>query len=218
MSRRARAAAFALAALGCALIAAALANGYRDRVANQYGALRQVVVAARALPAGKVLAPADLKQATAIRRVPARFVPAGVIGRPADALGRAPAAAVPVGAYLLDQQLQVPAPPQPQGPKLGGGLRPVQINVTGAEALTVEGASPQGELVDVVVSNQSQSGGRGRTYIAAAGVKLLALGGSGPEAGPEGGAGATLALTEAQALDLISAETAARQIRLLPRP
>jgi len=49
-------------------------------------------------------------------------------------------------------------------------------------------------------------------------VKLLALGGAGPEVGAEGGSSATLALTEAQALELISAETAARQIRLLPRP
>jgi hypothetical protein len=44
-------------------------------------------------------------------------------------------------------------------------------------------------------------------------VRLLALGG----AGPEGGSQATLALTEEQALDLIAAEGTARQIRLLPR-
>ena len=218
MSRRARAAGFALGALACALIAAALANGYRQKVASQYGPLRAVVVAERELPAGEVLAPQTVRQSTAVRRVPARFVPGGAIVRPADALGRAPAAPIPVGAYLLDAQLQVPAPPTTTGPKLAGGLRPVQIAISGAGALTVDGASPEGELVDVVVSKQPQGSGPGRTYLAASGVKLLALGGGGPAAEAEGGGSATLALTEEQALELISAEIGAREIRLLPRP
>ena len=56
---------------------------------------------------------------------------------------------------------------------------------------------------------------RGRTYVAATGVRVLAL--SGPP-GPGEGWSATLALTRSQALELIGAEGGAREIRLLPRP
>ena len=37
MSRRSRAAVFGLGALACAALAASLANGYRNRVSDQYG-------------------------------------------------------------------------------------------------------------------------------------------------------------------------------------
>jgi hypothetical protein len=91
----------------------------------------------------------------------------------------------------------------------------VQLGVTGAEALLVGGGSPEGSGVDVVVSQQGGLGERGRTYVAAAGARLLALA---QPSGPGEGWSATLALTREEALDLIGAETAARQIRLLPRP
>jgi hypothetical protein len=143
--------------------------------------------------------------------VPATFVPPGALARPSDALGQAPAAALPVGAYLLAAQLTVPQPPQAPHPNVGDGRRPVQISVSGADALTIDG-SPEGMLVDVVVSEQPGGSGKSKTYVAAPGVRLLALG----AAGPEGNAPATLALTEAQALTLIGAEGSAREIRLLP--
>lgn len=213
MSRRARAAIFALGALACAALAASLADGYRSRVADQYGPLRAVVVAVRDVPAGQLLGPQQVHDLIAVRRVPARFVPSGAIAHPADALGRAPAAPIPVGAYLLDAQLQVPQPAGDSGPHLGEGRRPVQIAVSGADALTLDG-SPEGELVDVVVSEEPNGmGSRGRTYVAAPGVRLLALGNT----GPEGGTSATIALTRGQALALIGAEGSAREIRLLPR-
>lgn len=213
MSRRTRALAFALTAVACAAIAAAMANGYRDRVASQYGPLRPVLVATNELAAGQVLGEGELRELTAVRRVPERFVPKGAVSRPAEALGLAPGAAIPTGAYLLAAQLQPPQPATPQGPKLDQGRRPVQIAIAGAEALSVAG-SPEGTLVDVVVSDEPRgAGSRGRTYVAAAGVRLLALG----NGGPEGGSAATLALTRAQALTLIAAEGSARQIRLLPQ-
>ncbi len=212
MTRRSRAAIFALGALACAALAASLANGYRDRVSDQYGPLRGVAVAVRDLPAGQLLGPQELHDAIVVRRVPARFVPAGAIARPADALGRAPAAPIPVGAYVLDAQLQVPQPAGGAAPHLGEGRQPVQIAVSGAEALTLDGPA-EGTLVDVVVSEEPHGlDGKSRTYVAAPGVKLLALGGP----GPEGGASATLALTREQALTLIGAEGSAREIRLLP--
>jgi hypothetical protein len=100
----------------------------------------------------------------------------------------------------------------------------VEIAVTGAEALGAVGGSPEGSSVDVVVTTEPGPGGKGRTYVAAVGVELLALreGGGGLGADESGlGAGgdwsATLALTRAQSLELIQAENFARQVRLLPR-
>jgi Flp pilus assembly protein CpaB len=213
MSRRARAAIFALGALACAALAASLADGYRSRVADQYGPLRSVLVAVREMPAGQLLGPQEINDLTEVRRVPTRFVPPGSLSHPADALGRAPAVAIPVGAYVLDAQLQVPQPAGAVAPHVGEGRQPVQIAVAGADALTLDG-SPEGQLVDVVVSEEPNGMGRkGRTYVAAPGVRLLAL----RNAGPDGGTNATLALTREQALTLIGAEGSAREIRLLPR-
>jgi pilus assembly protein CpaB len=215
VSRRTRALAFLLAAIVCAALAAGLAGRYRSGVASQYGGLQPVLVAVTELPADRPIGTAEAKRSLAVRRVPARFAPPGALRRPADALGRAPAAPLPAGSYVLEAQLVVPRPERPAVPTAGTGRRPVQIRVMGAEALTLGGASPEGSRVDVVVAEQSGLGGRGRTYVAASGVRVLAL--SGPP-GPGENWSATLALTRRQALELIGAEGGAREIRLLPRP
>jgi pilus assembly protein CpaB len=215
VSRRTRALVFLVAALLCAGLAAAVAGRYRSGVSAQYGGLRPVVVAVADLEAGNPIGPGEAKRSLVRRRVPARFAPPGSLRRPADALGRAPAAPVPAGSYLLDAQLVVPGPKPQPALGAGAGRRPVQIAIRGAEALTLGGASPEGSRVDVVVAEQSGLGRRGRTYVAASGVRLLAL--SAPP-GPGEGWSATLALTRSQALELIGAETGAREIRLLPRP
>lgn len=214
MTRRVRALAFLLAALACAGLAAGVAGRYRSGVDARYGPLEPVVVAASELPAGRPIGPGEVRSALEVRRVPSSFVPDAALRRPADSLGRSPAATIPAGSYVLAAQLVVPQPPaRPLG--VGNGLRPVQISVSGAEALVVGGGSPEGTRVDVVVSEQSGLGRRGRTFVAAAGVRLLALSSPG---GPGEGWKATVALTRPQALELIAAETGARQIRLLPRP
>jgi Flp pilus assembly protein CpaB len=215
VSRRARALAFLAAALACALLAAALAGRYRSSVAAQYGALRPVLVASAELPAGKPIGPAELRTALEVRRVPAAFAPPGALSHPSDALGQAPGAAIPAGSYVIGAQLAVPATEPPVAPGVGRGRQPVQLAVTGAEALLVGGASPEGRRVDVVVSRQGGLGQRGRTYVAASGARLLALA---RPAEPGVGWSATLALSREEALDLIGAESAARQIRLLPLP
>jgi pilus assembly protein CpaB len=215
VSRKARAIGFALAAVGCALLAALVASGYRSRVEASYGVLRSVVVAATDLPAGEVFGPRNLGASLTVRRVPARFAPASALRRPTDALGRAPSAPIPAGAYVLGAQLEVPQPKEPRPPAIEGGRRPVQVNVTGAGALLVDGSSPEGSRVDVVVSRPSGLGERARTYIAARRALLLAL--DGPR-GPGEGWTATLALTRPEALELISADSSGRQIRLLPAP
>lgn len=76
-----------------------------------------------------------------------------------------------------------------------------------------------GVRVDVVVAAEPITSGRRRVRVAAEGVELLGLErlepGSVPEAGDDAWR-ATLALTRAEALELIEAENFARQIRIIP--
>ena len=158
-----------------------------------------------------------------MRRVPERFVPRGTLAAPEQAVGRAPAAAIPPGAYVLASQLRegAGAGHRRRGPRLGAGRRPVEITVTGADALAASGGDPAGRRVDVIVTTEpGPGGGSGRTYIAASGVRLLGLtqaggGGSDLGAAPTGDWHATLALSKRQALHLIQAQNFARQVRLI---
>ena len=215
MSRRARALAFLIAALICAVLAATVAGRYRSRLDARYGPLQPVVVATSELAAGEPIGPQRAQAALAVRRVPASFVPPGALTQPAEALGQAPAAPIPAGSYVLSAQLAIPHPKEPRAPGVGAGLRPVQVAVAGAEALTVGGAAPEGRRVDVVVSRQGGLGRSASARIAASAVKLLVLA---APAGPGEPWNATLAVTEQQALSLIAAQSAGREIRLLPRP
>ncbi len=214
MSRRARALVFLLAALICAALAAGVAGRYRSRVEARYGPLQPVVVAVAELPAGEPIGLGEARSGLTLRRIPARFVPQGALTTPAEALGRAPAVSIPAGSYLLAAQLTVPHPERPHPADVSDGLRPVEVTVAGAEALTVAGGPPEGSSVDVVVSRQAGLGKGTRAQIAASGVRLLALR---SPASPGEGWSATLAVSEAQALALIGAESSGREIRLLPR-
>lgn len=227
MSRRARAIAFACAALACAGLAAVVAGGYRVDLESQLGPLRPVVVTRARLPVRQALRPAQASRLLEVRRIPERFAPPGALTSAEQAIGHAPAVAVPAGAYLLASQLRSPGGRQPRHePRLGSGRQPVEIAVSGAEALAVvAGGDPRGTSVDVIVTTEPGPGGfSGRTYVAAERVELLALDPSGdPGAGaglPGPGLGtwsATLALRRPQALRLIQAENFARQVRLIPR-
>ncbi|HEY3553172.1 MAG TPA: Flp pilus assembly protein CpaB [Solirubrobacterales bacterium] len=215
MSRRVRAIGFLLAALFAAAAAAAIANGYGDRVVSGYGELRPVLIAGSSLAAGKPIDPEAAAEDLEVRRVPVRFAPPGALSAPAEAVGLVPAAPVPAGSYLLAAQLH---PPRAAGPlaSLGGGRRPVEIAVSGAGALEALGGPPVGSRVDVVVTTEPDGVGDGRTYVAAPGVPLLGLGAGGE--GVEGEtATATLGLTRPQALRLIEAESFARRVTLIPR-
>ena len=158
MSRRARAIAFLIAALICAVLAATVAGRYRSRLEARYGPLRPVLVATSELAAGEPIGMERAGAALAVRRVPRSFVPPGALTRPADALGRAPGATIPAGSYVLGAQLLVPRAKEPPAPGVGSGLRPVQVAVAGAEALTIGGNAPAGRRVDVVVSRQAGLG------------------------------------------------------------
>jgi Flp pilus assembly protein CpaB len=222
MSRRGRAAVFGVVAIACAALAAMVADSYGTSVASQYGELRPVLVASRDLPSGEVIGADYLGRRLEVRRVPASFVPPDALATLGDAVGRAPAAPVPAGSYLLDAQFEQPRRRRLRNePAIANGLRPVEIAVTGAEALAATGHSPEGTRVDVVVTTEPDVGEDGRTFVAAEAVELLALTQSGGVGGGEeiGGApswSATLALTRDQALRLIEAENFARQVRLMP--
>jgi Flp pilus assembly protein CpaB len=216
MSRRARAVGFLLLALLAAALAAGIADGYGSSVARGYGPLRPVVIAADDLKAGKPLLSAEVSEALEQRRVPARFVPPGALEAPADALGLVPVAGVSAGSYLLAAQLRPPRRRGSMRPALGSKRLPVEITVSGAEALLAVGAAPRRARVDVVVTTEPSGPGRGRTYVAAARVPLLALGPGADGPGPGGTSSATLGLTRSEALRLIDAESFARKLTLLP--
>ena len=189
------------------MLAGAIVDGYGSSVANSYGELRQVLVTRAALPRGKTLDPATLADALELRRVPGRFVPPGVLRAPPEALGLEPVTDLPAGSYLVASELRPPrSKPRPRG--LSGGRRPVEIRVSGSEALEASGSPPGGTRVDVVVTSEPRGAGPGRTYIAAEGVPLISL-----RPGR-----ATLGLRRHQALELIAAENFARQVTLLLSP
>jgi Flp pilus assembly protein CpaB len=216
VSRRVRSLGFLLAAGLAAAAAAAIADSYGASAARPYGELQPVVVAASSLREGQPIGPDQAAEQLEVRRVPVRFLPPGALRAPAEAVGLVPAAPVAAGTYLLASQLRPPRP-RPAGPILGRGRRPVEIAVAGVGGLLAGGAPPAGTAVDLVVTTEPSGAGRGRTYVAAAAVPLLGLVPTGEGAEADGSGEATLALTRAQALRLIAAQSFARQVTILPR-
>ena len=214
MSRRGRATAFLLLALAAAAMGAVIVRGYGSSVARGYGPLRGVVVLDAALRGGEPIGPQELSSSLGVRRVPARFVPVGALAVPEEALGLVPRTPLPAGSYLLTAQLRPPRRRHPRMPGLARGRRPVEISVSGADALLAAGGA--GAKVDIVVTTEPSGPGPGRTYVAAAAVPLLAIGPGVDGPGPGGLSGATLGLTKRQALHLIAAESFARKLTLLP--
>jgi Flp pilus assembly protein CpaB len=215
MSRRRRALAFLLLALLAAAGAAAIADGYGASAVRGYGPLRPVVVLAADIAAGERIGVEEIATGLERRRVPERFAPPSALALPEEALGLVARAPLPAGSYLLGAQLAAGREARPGSPRLDGDRRPVEIAVSGADALLSAGPA-SGSRVDIVVTTEPAGAGPGRTYVAAAGVPLLALrpGAEGP--GPGATAAATLGLTRRQALRLIAAESFARKVTVLP--
>jgi Flp pilus assembly protein CpaB len=201
-----------------------MTGGYREDIQTELGPLRPVVVATARIPAGHAIAAKDVENLLEVRRIPERFAPVGALAIPQQAAGRAPATAIPAGSYVLVGQLHEPKRrgKRDRPAQLGPGREPVEISVTGAEALGAGRADPIGARVDVIVTTEpGPGGGRGRTYVAASGVRLLDLAEAGAGDGSDysgstsGSWTATLALTRRQALRLIQAENFARGVRLI---
>ena len=217
MSSRARAILFALGALCCAGISAALAGGAATRSAEGLDELRPVVVTTAAFHKGQEIERGDLDGALEERRVPVAFAPPDVLAVAADGLGRRLAKPLPPGSYITASDFT--AADRPSASRgAPNGTTPVEITVTGAGALAGSRSGP-GTRVDVVVSGEPGPGpAAGRTYVAARRVALLDLVKARAETGVPGERWvATLALGRAEALKLIRAEGVARSIRLLGR-
>jgi len=215
MSRRRRALAFLVLAFLAAAAAAAIADGYGASAVRGYGRLRPVVVLAADIGPGERIGPDRIRTGLELRRVPERFAPPGALAAPEEALGLVAKAPLPAGAYLLGAQLGVDRGTGSARSGLRGGRRPVEIAVSGADALLSAGSAGSSR-VDVVVTSEPTGPGPGRTYVAAAGVPLLALRPGSEGASPGATAAATLGLTKRQALRLIAAESFARKVTLLP--
>ncbi len=216
MSRRRRALGFLLLAFVAAAGAATLAERYGASAVRGYGPLRPVVVLGAEIAAGRRIGPREIGSVLTVRRVPARFTPPGALAVPEEALGQVARTPLPAGSYLLRGQLGVITKEKDDTDRLSGDRRPVEILVSGADALLAAGPAPNGSKVDVVVTSEPAGAGAGRTYVAAAHVPLLGLR-PGPEGpGPGASAAATLGLTKGQALRLIAAESFARELTLLP--
>lgn len=215
MSRRARSALFAALAVGCALVAASITAGYRERADAAYGELRPALVTTETLPRGERLSPKTLAAAIEQRRIPAGFMPPDALADPAHAAGRSPAVTIPAGSYLAASLLRAPTAASARRPKVDPGLRPVEARISGGGALLALGP---GAEVDVVAAEESFAGANPRVRVLARGVQLVEL--REDSAGAESPAEAwvaTLALDRATALRVIEADNFAREVRLIPR-
>lgn len=238
MRRRLRAFAFVGAAVVCALLALLVIGRQNAGVADQYGGLRDVVVASADVEAGEVVGSDNLGDWLEVRRVPAGFIAPGTLSSPFEAVGLETAVALPAGGYVTAAMLRVPddeesdgRPGGVKGEELAPGLRAVEIGVHAGSRLVA--AAP--DRVDVFVTGSgggSGSGGDGmRTQLLVAGARLLELspagvgggggGGDGDEMGPLGAGGfgatavATMAVGEKVAMRLIDAEVAGYRVTLL---
>jgi Flp pilus assembly protein CpaB len=222
VTSRGRAVGFAAAAALCAGLAASATGARPADLEAQFGVLQPVLVASTPLPAGAKLSARTLDRAVETRRVPESFVPPGAVADPRALEGRRAAVAIAPGGYIVASMLRSATDPAPADPRLERSERPVEIAVEGAAALD-RAAGAGTRTVDVVVTAEAGPGGApGRTYVAASGVRLLALEPAGQgsaadplPASPVDAQVATLALSRGQALRLIEAESFARSIRLI---
>lgn len=199
-------------ALAAAGLAVTLVNGYSTSVVDSYGAMRPVVVVTSSIGRGKEISPKMASMKFEIRRIPVRFTPSGAVSAAGQAVGYETAGPLYVGSYLTANLLRRPETErkEPDGP--GRGRHAVEISVSGAGALS--GSSGR---VDVLVTTEERiAGGKGRTYVAARQVPLLAIGRTGASDAGVGLTQVTLGLTRRQAIDLVEAESFARRVTILP--
>ncbi|HYH62796.1 MAG TPA: SAF domain-containing protein, partial [Solirubrobacterales bacterium] len=167
MKSRTRAVVFALGALSCAGLSAAVAGTAEAPGEGGFGPLVPVVVTSAPLDAGTVVGRNDAERALEERRVPEAFVPPDALGVPGEALGRKLGSSLPVGSYVTVAAFKVREPGSSGG--RGGppqGTTPVEITVTGAGALA-SARTDSGDRVDVIVSGDSAPGpSAGGTYVA----------------------------------------------------
>ncbi len=121
---------------------AARVSGHAGALASQYGPLRPVVVAVRALEPGSVVDGDDV----AVRQVPGSLVPEGAVPSPGQATGRTVVAPIFPGVAMVAAQLA------PDGSRGLGALLP-----PGSRAVAVPNGRPslalvRGDAVDVLAT------------------------------------------------------------------
>jgi pilus assembly protein CpaB len=203
------------ASVVCAGLSVSAVDRYARDVESQIGSPVPVLVAARDVPAGRVLTPADAATALAERRVPARFAPPGALRSRAAAIGRETVAGLAAGDYVGVRHLQQPR--RPRGQRWSGDARLVEVAVAGARSFA--DALRPGMVVDVLIT--TDRGRAPRTFLALQRVSLVGFD-SGPGAGLGDGARAadgrvTLRTTLRQAALLTAADNFAREVRVVPR-
>lgn len=214
-ARRRRAALLLALAVAFGGLAASRVQQRAAAIEEQVGPLVPVLVAQRDIRAGRRVSASML----AVRQVPDRFAPPDALAGAEQAVGRRAGVPLIAGGYVTAAAFSAGdggdtgrAAPLPRG------QRAVEVAVAGGDAL--QGAPP-GTRVDVLVTTESRSGG-GRTYLALQDVELLAVRPAGGGEAPDGAAArasalASLRVTLRQAVYLTSAQSFAREVRLLVR-
>ncbi len=217
MNRHRRAALLVVAAVVAGGLGVALVSGYSRSVSEGYGRLRPVVVVSGTLAGGRTLTGELIRRQTEVRQVPARFVPAGALTDPGTAVGFETVVPMARGSYVTTGDLRRPRGERSREPRIGRGRIPVELNVSGATALSRAGSSAGAAgKVDVLVTRDGPIGGSGSTRLAARRVPLIEIGGQGPGARDAGLSRVILGLTRSQAIELIDAEAFARRLTVIP--
>jgi Flp pilus assembly protein CpaB len=161
-------------------------------------ATNRVWAAARDLPGGNPLAPADVVP----ERLPVVDVPAGALAATSPVTGRLLAAPVRRGEPLTDVRLLAPSLLAAVGP-----ADAVAVPVRVADAAATAALVRAGDLVDVLAAGDPAGGGPPAPTTVARGVRVLAVPGHGD---PDGGGLLVVAGTPGQAAALAQAATGAR--------
>ncbi|MGK2878112.1 MAG: hypothetical protein ACSLFF_05995 [Solirubrobacterales bacterium] len=195
---------FALAAVGCALLAGWLSFSYTGGAVRDDGPMRAVLVAETPLEQGMKLV---AEGALATRSVPARFAPPDALGDPSEAIGEHLQAAVPVGGFVTRSMLS------------GGDAAAPRFKLRAAErAITVDAiVSPSGESLaagDRVDLYASGFGGDQRTTTLISGAEVLAA----EEGAAAGRMRATVRLSRDQVAAVVRADVFAHELRAVLVP
>ena len=214
MSSRNRALAFTGGALSCALLAALVAGGGSRAAGDEFGTMREVVVALVPQGRGTVIGPRELR-ALEIRRVPDVFAPPDAIADPRAALGERLSAPLLEASYLT-ASLLTPERPDAAARRSRAPRGTTAVEIAVSAAGVIEDGMASGERVDVVVAAMAGPGlGGSRTYIAARNVPLLGLTRAPDAPGVAPRWTAARAVTRRDALRLIRAESQGYVVRLL---
>jgi pilus assembly protein CpaB len=217
MTRRRRAAALLGLALLLGVLAASDVAGREAALRERLGPTVSVVVVREPVAAGARITARVL----GTRAVPARYAPPGALRNPAQAIGRRAAVVLGPGTDLDPALLQVPgASAAGRAPPLRRGERALDVIAVAQPDSVIAGAR-----VDVLATDDGRGEAAGATGIVLEDAEVLD---SAPAPPAEAGAAAataglprvraSLRVGVRQAVALAGALSAAREVRLLPRP